>query len=50
MHNAYGLLMAKATHKGAVDRIDDKNLRPFLLSRSSFFGSQKYGAKWTGDN
>lgn len=50
LHNAYGLLMAKATYQGIIDREKDKNLRPFLLTRSVFAGSQKYGAMWTGDN
>ena len=50
VHNAYGILMAKATYQGILDREPKKNLRPFLLSRSVFFGSQKYGAMWTGDN
>lgn len=50
LHNAYGLLMAKATYKGIIDREPSKNFRPFMLTRSVFFGSQKYGAMWTGDN
>eukprot|EP00347_Sterkiella_histriomuscorum_P014322 403361316 len=50
IHNAYGLLMAKSTYQGSIERIEDQNQRPFMLSRSVFFGSQKYGAKWTGDN
>lgn len=48
LHNAYGTLMARATHKGIMNR--EPNLRPFMLSRAVFFGSQKYGAMWTGDN
>ncbi|CDW73021.1 cre-aagr-4 protein [Stylonychia lemnae] len=50
LHNAYGLLMAKQSYQGAYERENDRNLRPFMLSRSVFFGSQKYGAMWTGDN
>mmetsp|Transcript_37586 Transcript_37586/g.36096 ORF Transcript_37586/g.36096 Transcript_37586/m.36096 type:complete len:87 (-) Transcript_37586:23-283(-) len=54
IHNAYGILMAKATYKGIMERNKDEQssftLRPFLLSRSVFAGSQKYGAMWTGDN
>lgn len=42
-------MMAKATYEGLVER-DQGKLRPFVLSRSVFLGSQKYGAKWTGDN
>jgi alpha 1,3-glucosidase len=50
LHNAYGLLMAKASYKGIVEREASQNYRPFMLTRSVFFGSQKYGAMWTGDN
>ena len=44
------LFRSKATYDGILNREIKANLRPFLLSRSVFFGSQKYGAMWTGDN
>ncbi|CDW89550.1 neutral alpha-glucosidase ab [Stylonychia lemnae] len=50
VHNAYGILSAKSSYQGILQREADQNLRPFLLSRSFFFGSQKYGTVWTGDN
>ncbi|TNV84430.1 hypothetical protein FGO68_gene16765 [Halteria grandinella] len=50
VHNAYGILMANATYTGIINREEDRNQRPFMLTRSVFFGSQKYGAMWTGDN
>ncbi|TNV84333.1 hypothetical protein FGO68_gene5628 [Halteria grandinella] len=49
VHNAYGLMMSKATYEGLIKR-DAEKLRPFALTRSVFLGSQKYAAKWTGDN
>ena len=49
VHNAYGVLMSRATYQGMVNR-DNMTRRPFVLTRSSFFGTQKYAAKWTGDN
>ncbi len=47
-HNIYGLLMVKASREGIMKVNPDK--RPFVLSRSSFLGGQRYAATWTGDN
>jgi len=30
--------------------LKSKNLKPFIITRSSTFGSSKYGFHWTGDN
>merc|ERR1719410_1260356 len=49
IHNLYGLYVHEATFNGLLLRSDYKQ-RPFVLSRSFFAGSQKYGAIWTGDN
>ncbi len=49
-HNVYGHMMAKATYDALVLRDRVENQRPFLLTRSAYLGTQKYGAKWTGDN
>ena len=45
----YGLKMMEATYNGMLRR-NNYATRPFVLTRSAYFGSQKYGAKWTGDN
>jgi alpha 1,3-glucosidase len=50
VHNIYGHLMISATYGGLVKRNPSQNLRPFILTRSFFAGSQKYAAAWTGDN
>jgi alpha-glucosidase len=47
-HNAYGVLMSKATHEGMKAARPDR--RPFLLSRSNYLGGHRYAAMWTGDN
>jgi len=49
VHNAYGSMMHRSTHRGVLARDDDAR-RAFVLTRSFFIGSQKYGAYWTGDN
>ena len=47
-HNVYGMLMAKATHDAIQATRPER--RPFVLSRSSYLGGQRYAATWTGDN
>lgn len=49
LHNQYGMLYTMATHQGHLVRSENK-LRPFVLTRAAYAGSQKYAAIWTGDN
>jgi len=48
MHNVYGMLNSRATYEGAL--VNTPNTRPFVLTRASYAGGQKYAATWTGDN
>jgi len=48
-HNAYGALQQRSSYRGILAR-DNYELRPFVLTRSFFLGSQKFGSYWTGDN
>ena len=48
IHNVYGMLMTLATHQGLL-RLRPNN-RPFVLTRASFAGGQRYAALWPGDN
>lgn len=47
-HNIYGLQMSRATTSGLKKLNPDK--RPFLVTRATFSGGQRYAAVWTGDN
>ena len=47
-HNVYGMLMIRASREGIKAVNPEK--RPFILSRSGYLGSHRYGATWTGDN
>jgi len=49
VHNIYGWWMANATATALTQRTK-KPMRPFVLTRSFFAGSQRFGAMWTGDN
>lgn len=49
VHNMYGMLQHSATYLGHLNREQGTD-RPFILSRSFFAGTQRYGAIWTGDN
>ncbi len=48
IHNVYGQLMSRATFEGLA-RLRP-NERPFVLTRASFAGGQRYAAIWTGDS
>ncbi|HEU5123945.1 MAG TPA: TIM-barrel domain-containing protein, partial [Verrucomicrobiae bacterium] len=47
-HNTYGMLESAATYQGMMAA--NPNRRPFVLTRASFLGGQRYAATWTGDN
>lgn len=48
LHNMYGFMQTKGTFDGLLRR-SNSQLRPFILTRSFFAGSQRYAAVWTGD-
>ncbi|CAI5760074.1 unnamed protein product [Candida verbasci] len=48
IHNLYGLTYHESTYKSLINR--NSNIRPFILTRSYFSGSQRTSAMWTGDN
>lgn len=47
-HNVYGMQMSRATYEGLKKL--QPNKRPFVLTRASYAGGQRYAAAWTGDN
>jgi alpha-glucosidase len=47
-HNLYGMMMSQSSVEGFKKLRPDK--RPFLVTRASYAGGQRYAAVWTGDN
>jgi len=48
IHNVYGQLMTRATFEGLARLRPDA--RPFVLTRATYAGAQRYSALWPGDN
>jgi len=48
IHNVYGMLMTQSTFEGLSKLRPDE--RPFVLTRATFSGGQRYAALWPGDN
>jgi alpha-glucosidase len=48
LHNVYGMENSRATFDGQLALRPD--VRPFVLTRASYAGGQRYAATWTGDN
>ena len=48
IHNVYGMENSRATYDGLRKLQPDS--RPFVLTRASYAGGQRYAATWTGDN
>lgn len=48
IHNVYGMENSRATFEGLLKLNPD--LRPFVLTRATYPGGQRYAATWTGDN
>jgi alpha-glucosidase len=48
IHNIFGMENSRATYDGLLKLKPDQ--RPFVLTRASYSGGQRYAATWTGDN
>jgi alpha-glucosidase len=48
IHNVYGMENSRATRDAALAL--RPNVRPFVMTRASFAGGQRYAVTWTGDN
>jgi alpha-glucosidase len=48
IHNVYGMENSRATFDGQLTL--RPRVRPFVLTRASYAGGQRYAATWTGDN
>ena len=48
IHNVYGLENSRATYEALLNM--RPNVRPFVMTRASYAGGQRYAVTWTGDN
>jgi alpha-glucosidase len=48
IHNVYGMENSRATMEGLLTL--QPNQRPFVMTRASYAGGQRYAVTWTGDN
>ena len=48
IHNIFGMQNARGTEEGEL--AFRPNERPFVMTRASYAGGQRYSATWTGDN
>ena len=48
IHNVFGMENERATYEGLLRLQPD--VRPFVLTRAAYAGTQRYAATWTGDN
>jgi len=48
IHNVLGMENVHGTHDGLLKLLP--NVRPFVLTRAGYAGTQRYAATWTGDN
>ncbi len=48
VHNVFGMQNARGTYEGLLKLQPD--LRPVVLTRAGYAGTQRYAATWTGDN
>ncbi|AQS86695.1 alpha-glucosidase 2 [Neoasaia chiangmaiensis NBRC 101099] len=48
IHNIYGMQNHRATYEGLLAL--KPNERPYVMTRASYAGGQRYGTTWTGDN
>ena len=48
VHNVYGMENSRATYEGLLKL--RPNVRPFVMTRATYAGGQRYAVTWTGDN
>jgi alpha-glucosidase len=48
IHNVFGMENTRGTYEGLLKL--SPNTRPFVMTRASYAGGQRYAATWSGDN